>query len=217
MEEASQVRRAAREAVRDVNPEQFHHAVEDIIESGEMAPGVLVVLCARAAEESVSFEVVAERAAGTQLIYEGLRLTRALAHEVPWEAGEDGDIDVLAADVLVARGFYLLARTEAATSAVETVRNFGRDQTRRSDGELFDYRLEADVFELAAAAGMTAVGTHPSAECREFVADLARSVEDTPPEPERVFDTSVRESLRMLSSTPAESVGESVRPSATDP
>ncbi len=215
MEEASQVRRAAREAVRDVDPERFRDDIVGVIENGSMAPGVLVVLCARAADESVSFDTVAERAAGTQLIYEGLRLTRTLAHEVPWEVGEDGDIDVLAADVLVARGFYLLARTEAARQAVETVRNFGRDQTRHPSDGTIEHRLEADVFELAVVAGMTAVGTRPSTECREFVADLARSGKDTPPDPE-LFDASVRESLAVLVETKT-GLPEGVRPSATDP
>jgi hypothetical protein len=217
MEEASHVRCATREAVQDVDPERFHDAVGAVIEEGSVAPGVLVVLSARAVEESVGFDAVATRAAGTQLIYDGLRLTRTLAHDVPWEDNSGGaDIDVLAADVLVARGFYLLARTEAAGSAVETVRNFGRDQTRRPADEAFDHQLEADVFELAAVAGMTAVDTHPSTECREFVADLARSVEGELPAAAAMFDASVCESLRARADIPLESPNTGVRPSATD-
>ncbi|WP_049902408.1 DUF7114 family protein [Halococcus agarilyticus] len=233
MEEASQVRRAAREAVRDVGPAAFGDAVGLVVAEGAMTPGVLAVLCARAVDESVAFEAVAERAAGTQLIYEGLRLTRTLAGDPPWEAVDTvnagggtatdaGDVDtanvdVLVADVLVARGFHLLARTEAAGRAVETVRNFGHDQTRRrsSGEEAIDTDLEADVFELATVAGATAVGTHPSVECREFVADLAREG-DRPLAPEAVFDASVRESLRTLSGASAAS-GEGVHPSVTDP
>jgi hypothetical protein len=221
MEEASQVRRAAREAVRDVGPAAFGDAVEAVVDDGAMTHGVLAVLCARAVDESVAFEAVAERAAGTQLIYEGLRLTRTLADDPPWKATDAGDesanVDVLVADVLVARGFHLLARTEAAVLAVETVRNFGRDQTRRrSSGTApIETALEADVFELAAVAGATAVGTPPSIECREFAADLART-DDRPLVPEAVFDASVRESLRTLSGASAAS-GEGVRPSVTDP
>ena len=226
MEEASHVRRAAREALGDVGPAAFGEAVGTVVDGGAMAPGVLAVLCARGVDDSIAFEVVAERAAGTQLVYEGLRLTRALAADPPWEADETLDagggtaaddletanVDVLVADVLVARGFHLLARTEAAERAVETVRNFGRDQTRRrsSGAAATDADLEADVFELAAVAGTTAVGAHPSVECREFVADLAREG-DQPLVPETVFDASVRESLRTFSGTAAAS-GEGVRP-----
>lgn len=220
MEEASQVRRATREAVRDVDPERFRDEVRAVLDRGSMTPGVLTVLCARAVDDTVGFERITDRTAGTQLIYEGLRLTRTLAHEVPWETeGHTADIDVLAADVLVARGFYLLARTEAAGEAVETVRNFGRDQTRRRsiDETTPDRALEADVFELAAVAGMTAIGGRPSRECREFVAALPRSVEEGPLVPDELFDASVRDALGALSSTPAETQSEGVRTSATDP
>ena len=194
MDDASHVRRAAREAVRDVDPDAFRDATETVVESGSMAPGVLVVLSARAVNEPVGFETVATRAAGTQLIYEGLRLTRALAHDSPWETGEtDANLDVLVADVLVARGFYLLARTEAAERAVETVRAFGRDQTTTPSDD--PGHLEADVFDLALVAGMTAVDAHPSAACREFVADLARSFDETLPPADRAFDAATRDSL----------------------
>ena len=85
----------------------------------------------------------------------------------------------------------------------------------QTDEEAFDRALEADVFELAAVAGMTARGTPPTTECYEFVADLARAAETTPPEPDRLFDASVRESLRALAGTKT-GVPEGVRPSASD-
>ena len=70
---------------------------------------------------------------------------------------------ILAADVLVSRGFYLLARTDAAEDAVAVVRAFGRDQTERegATGDRavgLDRRLETDVLELAVTAGVTAAG-----------------------------------------------------------
>jgi hypothetical protein len=214
MEEASHVRSAAREAVRDIDPEPFNDAVTRTLETGSMAPGVLVVLSARALDSSIVFETVAERAAGTQLIYEGLRLTRRLAAEVPWETDEsdDANVAVLAADALVARGFYLLARTDAAGSAVETVRNFGRDRTR-GRGE---HRLEADVFRLAAVAGTTVVDGHPSAVYREFVADLATEEPTELPAAEVLFDAATRDALSRRASAPFESADAGVRPSATD-
>jgi hypothetical protein len=213
MEEASHVRSAAREAVRDIDPEPFNESVTAALETGSMAPGVLVVLSARALDSSIAFETVAERAAGTQLVYEGLRLTRRLAAAVPWETEEsdDANVAVLAADVLVARGFSLLARTEAAGSAVETVRNFGRDRTRGLD----ERRLEADVFRLAAVAGTTAVDGHPSTNYREFVADLVPEDSTGLPAAESLFDAATRDALSRRASVPFESPDAGAR-SATD-
>ncbi|RJT02049.1 hypothetical protein [Halococcus sp. IIIV-5B] len=215
MDDASHVRRAAREAVRDVDPGAFRDAIETVVESGSMAPGVLVVLSARAADEPVGFGTVATRAAGTQLIYEGLRLTRALAHDAPWEDEDtDANLDVLVADVLVARGFYLLARTEAAERAVETVRAFGRDRTAAAPTDDPVGPLEADVLDLALVAGLTAVDVHPSAACREFVADLAESFDGELPPADDAFDPTTRESLAAHVDTPVQPAGVG---SATDP
>ncbi|MFB6312205.1 MAG: hypothetical protein ABEH64_13610, partial [Salinirussus sp.] len=74
--------------------------------------------------------------------------------------GDTADLEILAADVMVARGFYLLARTDAAGDAVGVVRSFGRDQTaRRETGDpAIDRNLEADVLELAVVAGATVAG-----------------------------------------------------------
>lgn len=207
MDEAAAVRQAALDAVGDVEPEGLRERIEARLDEGSLAPGALTVLSARAVhdalEDSDGFATgpIAERGAGVQLIYEGLRLTRTLAGDPPWErrrsltdgAGSaadvpadpavgateqtltDADMAVLVADVLVARGFYLLARTEAAPEAVATVRAFGRDQTiRRTRGDAsLDRNLERDVFELAAVAGATAVGGDVPPPLREYVADLA--------------------------------------------
>ncbi|WP_436923368.1 DUF7114 family protein [Halosimplex amylolyticum] len=220
MEEAAAVRVAATDAVGDVEPDRLRERIRERLEDGSMAPGVLTVLSARAAaarasaddSPSISLEALAERGAGVQLIYEGLRLTRTLSQDPPWEregasAGPRGDeftdggdvtlsdadgvptdptatteadaadMDILVADVMVARGFYLLARTEASTEAVAVVRSFGGDQTRRrtTGDETFDGNLEVDVFELAAVAGATAAGGEATTDLRAHVGDLARS------------------------------------------
>jgi len=165
MDEAAATRRAAFDAVGDVEPTQLRDRIEHHLDTGSMLPGVLTILSVRAGtatgpatnENDALLDPVARRAAGVQLIYEGLRLTRTLAHDEPWNVGEKetGDLDVLVADVLVARGFYLLARTEAANKAVETVQAFGHDQTVREmteDPDL-DQNLERDVIRLAIVAG----------------------------------------------------------------
>ncbi|WP_267640899.1 DUF7114 family protein [Haloarchaeobius amylolyticus] len=180
MDEAATCRRAAIEAIQDIYPDRLRDDLEARLESASMAPGVLTIRCARAVDDAVDPTSVAQRAAGVQLIYEGLRLTRSLAHDEPWADSDDHtqpNLDSLAATVLVSRGFYLLARTDAASKAVATVRRFGRDQTSRrapdADTAGLDVTLERDVFELAATAGVTAVDATPTTELFAQVDDLA--------------------------------------------
>jgi len=229
MEEAAAVRGAAMDAVGDVEPDRLRERIRERLEEGSMAPGVLTVLSARAVAAGaantppVDTDAVADRGAGVQLIYEGLRLTRSLSRDPPWEreaeladgvpgsdasgrsSGSDqpertdggdvavtdgvtagpaaatdadaADMDILVADVMVARGFYLLARTEAAGEAVAVVRSFGGDQTRRrtTGDDRLDANLESDVFELAAVAGTTAAGGAVTDDLRSHVAGLTRT------------------------------------------
>ncbi|PCR91753.1 DUF7114 family protein [Natrinema ejinorense] len=242
MEKADSCRRAAAEAVADVEPPQLHDYIESTLDRASMVPATLTLESAAmmAAERRVleddqlpddEFDVdpdrtqsaadrdddvgrgadgIATHAAGVQLIYEGLRLTRSLAHDEPWSTTDadasDGDLAILAADILVARGFYLLARTDAADKAVRTVQSFGRDQTRRTehaadggletdpadhDGETesetgigagdvdpgsLDANLERDVIELAVLTGAVAVGETPSPRLLAIADALAETV-----------------------------------------
>ncbi|PSP46263.1 hypothetical protein BRC69_03975 [Halobacteriales archaeon QH_6_66_25] len=141
MDEAVATRRAALDAVEDVEPDRLHERIAEHVQAGSMVPGVLTILSVRAVTDGA----------------DGLRLTRQLSHDEPWTTGhkEAGDLDVLVADVLVARGFYLLSRTTAADTAVETVRAFGHDQTVRETHDIpeLDRNLEADVVRLAIVAG----------------------------------------------------------------
>ena len=182
MDTAARARAAAREVVADIEPRHLREVLDDRLAEGSMAPGVLVFITAQAGQPEVDLETLAERSAGVQLIYEGLRLTRSIAHAEPWTETTtdeiDADIDILAADVFVSRGFYLLARTEAAAAAVDTVQSFGHDQTLRgrpdADTKTLDRNLEADIFALAVRAGLTAVGADPSEDILSFAADIAR-------------------------------------------
>lgn len=183
-----------------------------------MTPSVLTLVSATTLDTAADTGPLAERAAGVQLIYEGLRLTRTLAHDEPWadggnDAARRADLDILAADVLVSRGFYLLARTETADRAVEVVRAFGRDQTRRRtagvDPAALDRNLEADVFALAVAAGTTAVGVDPGEDLLDYAADLAREYEDDLPPPETALPETAADRILALASGDA--------PSAADP
>jgi len=219
MDNAVRARRAARDALADIEPERLREVLRDRLADASMTPSVLTLLSARALDSSVDAAPLAERAAGVQLIYEGLRLTRTLAHDEPWADGENdaarqADLDILAADVLVSRGFYLLARTETAERAVEVVRAFGRDQTRRrgadADRGTLDRNLEADVFALAVAAGTTVVGVEPGDELLDYAGGLAREFEGDLPPPEAALPDSTVDRILALA-------GGDAAPSAADP
>ncbi|EMA66463.1 hypothetical protein C461_10498 [Halorubrum aidingense JCM 13560] len=184
MDDAARARDAAREALADVEPEQLRETLETRIVDAAVTPGVLALVTARALDPDIDPSEVVERAAGVQLIYEGLRLTRSVAHAEPWvtaateESDIEADMDVLTADVLVSRGFSLLACTDAAAAAVEVVRSFGRDQTLRDETDpaaatALDRNLEIDALELAVVAGTTAVGGDPPEELLAYARELA--------------------------------------------
>ncbi|SIS08189.1 DUF7114 family protein [Natronorubrum thiooxidans] len=239
MEQADSCRRAASEAIADVEPPQLHDYLEATLDEASMVPGVLTLESATAAaapdgsgrrefegdldtdhsdDSPNDSDGIATQAAGVQLIYEGLRLTRSLAHDEPWTTaetgttaetadGQAGDLEILAADILVARGFYLLARTDAAGKAVRTVQAFGRDQTQRStvaatdgptrssstettaesathtddntgvDPATIDANLERNILELAVLTGTAAVGTTPSSRLLATAETIADAVD----------------------------------------
>lgn len=190
MDEAARARTVAVDVLDDVTPPRLRDLLHTRLQDATMTPGVLTRLSARATDRPVDPTELDRRVAGVQLIYEGLDLTRSLARTEPW--ARDGvtaaDIDIVAADVLVAKGFHLLARTDAATVAVDTVQAFGRDETNRTAGrshpELATRALEADVFELAIVAGVSATGADLPAGVRSFAVDLAKSFDhDLPTAP----------------------------------
>ena len=177
MEEVAAVRRAALAGVDDVEPERLRDRLTARLDDASLAPGVLTLVAEATARGRPVDDSDADRAAGVQLIYEGLALTRRLAHDDPWTTGDRdaADLDILIADILVSRGFYLLARTDAAEAAVDVVREFGKDQTDlRTTGDAdLDGNLEADICVLAVVAGVTAGGQDPTPDLRAVGADLA--------------------------------------------
>lgn len=186
MEEAEAVRQAARDAVRDIDPDRLQADIVKRLDAMSQTPGVLTLMSARALDGEPA-DGVLELAAGVQLVYEGLRLTEHLAADEPWTRGarEEGDLSIIVADVLVSRGFFLLARTEASRSAISMVQAFGRDQSYRVRGEepdSPDFDLQTDVLKLAILTGQAAVGRAPSTDIRGFAADLvAAHGGDLPP------------------------------------
>ncbi|WP_158055477.1 DUF7114 family protein [Halorussus halophilus] len=227
MEPAVRARDAGREAVQDITPKPLRDRIHALLDDSAMVPAVLTLSSADAADgetagqpsQSYTVEGVAERAAGVQLIYEGLRLTRTLAGDTPWEKESphtDANIDVLAADVMVARGFYLLARTDAADKAVETVQSFGKDQTDRQQGrDGTENGLEGDVFELAVVAGTAVVGRTPPTALLAYVSALAADTDADDSDPPEAVPDAVEKA--MTGRSPDHVLGGEPRPSATDP
>lgn len=126
----------------------------------------------------------------------------------------DADLEVLAADVFVSRGFALLARTDAAGRAVDVVRAFGQDQTlqRIKDDEntTYDGNLEADIFALAVAVGASAVGKTATQAVLEYASELSHSYTGTRTgtgtidqglPPEEIISETVKERIHMLNTT----------------
>ncbi|MUW14387.1 hypothetical protein GJ633_06705 [Halorubrum sp. CBA1125] len=212
MDDAARARDAACEALADVEPDRLRETLERRILEAAVTPGVLALVTARALDPDVTPDDVVDRAAGVQLIYEGLRLTRSIAHEEPWNdatagaADIDADMDVLAADVLVSRGFSLLACTDAATAAVEVVRAFGRDQTLRdregtdpTAATALDRNLEVDALELAVITGTTTVGGDPPEELLAYARDLAGDYDGEFPPPGRALPETTADRIADIS------------------
>lgn len=180
MEEAPRVREALYESLRAVEPAPFRTRLERTLEGRPLTPGVLTVRTARAADATVAREAATERAVGVQLTYEGLRLTRRLVETEPWPpAGEgDPDVDVVAAEVLVAKGLNQLAHTGVRGRVVEIVRRFGRSHAREADAG--EPSLEADFVVLAVEAGAELAAPTVPPGLVEYARELAAEIEADP-------------------------------------
>lgn len=227
MDDAVRAREAARSALADIEPADLRAAIDDRLADASMTPAVLTLVCARGVDPD--FDATApgavERGVGVQLIYEGLRLTRRLVAEEPWAEGDGtladdiaADLQILAADVLVSRGFYLLATTEAAERAVAVIRAFGRDQTTRAEG--FDAELEADVCALAGVAGATVAGEDPHPTLVDHLEAMGRGFGGRFPATDRALDRATRERVAAAASgdlpADAETDGDRLARSAGD-
>lgn len=226
MDEAVHARAAAHDAIEDITPRALRNAIEYRLENATLTPAVLTRLSAHAAHNTYEPAELDKRTAGVQLIYNGLHLTRFLARTSPWDTTptNTADIEILAAEVLVARGFSLLANTDAAPVAVTTVQTFGQHETTRvhhPTTDIPDSSLEANIFELAITAGLSATGTDRPSGTTEFATDLARSYNnELPTAPELLSDSAITALKDLIqeqypSTTTAETVWAST--TLTDP
>ena len=179
--DAERVLEAVRPAVADLGPSPLRDRIFEHLADSSMDAGRLVYHAVATADGHVPSGVLNDRVVGVQLIYEGLALIRALARDPPWDNEERavGDLDLLVAEVLVAKGFSLLASTDAAPRAVETVRTLGRSETERLNGTCSRTPLEADIFELGVVAGVTATEEFPLDDLHDVADRVAGRLHDT--------------------------------------
>lgn len=204
--DANHISNALNQSLEDIEPVSFRERLHSVIDGVSLTPGVLTIVTARALEPSIEVTSSARRGAGVQLSYEGLRLTRSVLREKDWEHDESTPYyrDLLAASVLVSRGFYYLADTGVADQAVDIVQRFGRNrayQQQSVDTELED-SLEIDAIKLAINAGADmAVQTIPPA-VTTYADTIARELEQEPlPEPDEAL-TGFEERIGTLAGTP---------------
>ncbi len=160
MAAACDVRRDARELLADIEPVRLASELQDIVADGSMLPGVITVTTAEALGGPQAAAGARPRAVGVQLSYEGLRLTRELIRQDDQYGAEDPTesyLALVAAEVMVARGFSELADTAVAGEAIEIVQRFSHNQTMDYHGGSSGRSLEYDVIRLAVGAGANVV------------------------------------------------------------
>ena len=172
---------AVRAAVAELEPPSLRDRTVEYLTDKPLGAGRLVRHAAATEDGHVPKTALDDRVVGVQLIYSGLGLIRELAREPPWEHGDGdaGDLDVLVAEVLVAKGFSLLASTPAASKAVETVQTLARSETVRLNGTASRMPLEADIFELGVLAGVSAVETVSPEDLDDTAHRVATRLDDT--------------------------------------
>tara|TARA_A100001037_G_scaffold184285_1_gene165167 strand:- start:23493 stop:24131 length:639 start_codon:yes stop_codon:yes gene_type:complete len=162
MDAISRVRAASHKSIDDVFPLQLREIITNQINGESPKFGLAtIIISEEVASSNEEVSAVNRKAAGVQLIYEGLRLTQDLVRGNRWKEEEqklNTDMDLLAADVMVAKGFHLLSHTKAANKAVETIRSFGIEETQHNSSSKHKSSpshmgLERDIFELAIIAG----------------------------------------------------------------
>lgn len=212
MAEVDRVREKLYDAVSDIEPEQFRTELEAIVADASLTPGVLAVTTATAISETADREAAARRGAGVQLCYEGLKLTRRLAREEPWNDEGDlteHDLDFLLAEALVSRGFSHLSHTGVAGHAVEIVRRLGRNLTHEQiEQPPGDPSLEVDIVVLAIEAGADLVLPTTPPQLTEYAESFAAEIESVPlPTPDEALHDTDDEIQRIMATrdpSPAE-------------
>lgn len=202
MDAAGRVQRTALGTLAEIDPPALSDVLQDLLEEASLVPGVVTVQTAERLGGTPAGSAVLDRAVGVQLSYEGLRLTRELIRDESRYAASDPTesyLALVAAEVLVSRGFVELADTAVAGRAIDIVQRFSRNQTveyREDPGpEEPGHSLEYDVVALAVAAGATAVLDRVPPYLDEFGERLAADLDREPLPPVTDVDTRIRTGL----------------------
>ena len=158
-----------RAVVADIAPAALrtrilHHLKDDAVSTGPVVRQAAVM-----AGGAVSTDELDRRVVGVQLIADGLSLLQGLSRDPPWDHGRKSgaDLDLLAAEVMVAKGFSMLADTAAAQQAVTTIHNLAMHESVLAEPDArvrsVPNTLAADLIELGVTAGITASDSPPSA------------------------------------------------------
>lgn len=182
------VREVLTRATADIEPASFKAHLRGELGDVPLTPAALTVTSGHALDPSAPLDPLAERGVGVQLGYEGLRLTRDLIEGDAWsdaDAGSGPDLDVLAAEVFVARGIHLLTGTDIVDQAIEIVRRFGRNRAHERSGAVNarERSLEADVISLAVNASAAEVLDTVPPSVDDYGTSLGSDL-DTHPYPE---------------------------------
>lgn len=193
------VSEALRCSIADIEPRSFNEHLHGLLDDRPLTPACATLATGRAIDSTADAARLAELGAGVQLVYEGLRQTRRLIAEASWlnhDRTTQADIDVLAAEVLVARGFNVLADTGTVTDAVALMHRFGQQRAyERAGSDAHGFAtLEADIIELAVDTGADAVLSTVPPPVSSVGADLADRLDTDPmPAPEQALDGFERE------------------------
>ncbi len=202
---ATVVRETLEQSLADIEPPAFQSRLRTLLTDISLTPAVLTVRTAQALEPSIDEEACVLRGVGVQLTYEGLRLTRSILRDQRWDGGRESYyLDLLAAAVLVSRGYYYLADTGVSREAVEAARRFGRYQTYAQNGDLTEgeYSLERDFVTLAVNTGADlALQTVPPS-VTAYGENLARDIGSEPLAGHETALDGVEERITTLASAP---------------
>lgn len=218
MDDAARVRSETLRTVRDVSPEKLGDRISALLCEAEWTPALVSVASARHHGADPTEGRPFESAASVQQIYVGLAITRELIESTPWGSATDAteaDIDIIAADVLVAKGMAQLAETDAAMAAVEVVREFGQFEAERSAeaAQTGARPLEECILELAVHVGASEAGVPVDEDLMTAVlADLSDGLRSFPKAV--LFETELN---RTIDTPPSvQPTGDGLRSGASD-